>query len=514
MYKAVFDELRLSVRDANGEVKDASDMIFEVGKALKNIDDQGTRMALASRLAIDRTMVTTLTSDTESLSKMYDDFAAASQVDLQKAAAASSDLMDEFGRFGKLSKMVMQSVMTEFIIKMRDGLLRLRKWIMEHADTVRKVITSILNVVERMGNAINAIFYRIGKIFGPVIDWWNSLDESVKKAITGIGLFAVAWKKFNAGFLLTPIGRFIALLTALFLLYDDFMGYLEGKETAIDWGPWADTLLKIGAAAKEVFTEIRKWIEVLLPYIVEWGKYVLVAWVAFKSLKGAIGIVNGIKTAVLGTKAALGLLAKENWILLLVGAIAAIAMNWDKVSDAVARFGAGVRKFIQPAIDAINDLIAPLKEAWDWFAKMTGLGGGEDGKAPKDGRSPEERRMAGVAAARLRYTDAYGNVDERAVSRFLAAQEIAATAGPESSVKYFDVENPVPLSEPTRAGMTQNSNTVDNRKTNSDNKTEVKVTVYEAANAQETAEAVENAVTRYTQTPIKPGLFMAGAHAF
>jgi len=49
----------------------------------------------------------------------------------------------------------------------------------------------------------------------------------------------LAWKVFNMGFLLTPLGAILGLGVAVLALYDDFMTWKEGGDSLIDWEKWA-----------------------------------------------------------------------------------------------------------------------------------------------------------------------------------------------------------------------------------------------------------------------------------
>jgi hypothetical protein len=254
-----FDMLGVKIKDSNGKIKDSTVLFYEVSDALKKLD-KSQQLAYGRKFRLDPTIITTMTSDIAALQAQYDSFAAAAGVDLETAAQASSDLMDEIGKFGKLSQMVMRSVMTGFILKLKDSFIALRKWLLEHADTVKKTIQKILSFIERMANALGSTFARFGMIFSRLSDWWGTLDEKTQKLILSVLGLAAAFKLFNLQWLMSPIGMVVAALTALFLIWDDLMTYMEGGETLIDWGPWMDDIQEAAATLQVIWDKLKEFV--------------------------------------------------------------------------------------------------------------------------------------------------------------------------------------------------------------------------------------------------------------
>ncbi|MDR1979777.1 MAG: hypothetical protein LBQ42_13660 [Synergistaceae bacterium] len=253
-----FDKLGIKIKDSNGKIKSSTALFYEVGDALKKMD-KAQQLAYARKFRLDPTIVTTMTSDISALKDEYDAFANAAGVDLATAAQASSDLMDEIGKFGKLSQMIMRSVMTGFILKMKESFIALRKWFLEHADTVKKTIQTVMSFIERMSNFMSSTFSRFGMIFSRLADWWETLDDDTQKLILSVVGLAAAFKLLNLGWLLTPIGLVVGAITALFLLWDDLMTYLEGGESLIDWGPWVDDIMAAAAVVQELWDKLKEF---------------------------------------------------------------------------------------------------------------------------------------------------------------------------------------------------------------------------------------------------------------
>jgi hypothetical protein len=193
--------------------------------------------------------------------------------------------------------MIMRSVMTGFIIKMKEGFIALRKWLIEHADTVKKVIQTVLSFIERMSNFISSTFSRFGMIFSRLVDWWNTLDDSTQKLILSVIGLAAAFKLLNLGWLLSPIGAVVAAVAGLFLIWDDLMTYLEGGESLIDWGPWVDDIMVAAAVVQELWDKLKEfaaWVWERLDFTEIWeGIKTQLAGVR-EAFLGAFGILKGL----------------------------------------------------------------------------------------------------------------------------------------------------------------------------------------------------------------------------
>lgn len=237
----VFKKLGVQWKNSNGEIKDSATLLYEVGAAMKGLS-KADQLALGSKLGIDQTMINTITGDMGTLIAEYELFAKVSGVSLEEAAQASSDLMDEMGKMKTFSTMLMRSIMSEFIVKMKNGLRDLRQWAVDNADRIKKVVQTILAILTKAGDTISSLFARVGVIMRKVMDWWDELSDSSKNAIGAIVGLTTAFYLLNKTMLLNPVGILIASLAALFALYDDFKTFTEGGDSLIDWGPYVDQI--------------------------------------------------------------------------------------------------------------------------------------------------------------------------------------------------------------------------------------------------------------------------------
>lgn len=290
-----FKRAGIDIKDSNGKIKDSTTLLYEAGAAMSKLS-KTEQLSLAQKLGIDTTMIGTITGDLSNLAKEYETFSRIAGGSLEDAAQASSDLMDEVGKMKTFSTMLTRSIMTEFIFKLKDGLINLRGWMLENADKIKKVIQAILSALQRAGAAISSIFRRMGILLQKAIDWWESLGDVSKDAIAVLGGLVAAIWAVNKAFSLGPIGLFITALTALFILYDDFATFVEGGESLFNWGPYVDNINEVLDAISALWAEVIKFVT----WMAENTDFSFIFDSAKQVLKGVVDIFKGIGQALRG----------------------------------------------------------------------------------------------------------------------------------------------------------------------------------------------------------------------
>ena len=233
-------------------IKNSAQALQDVAAKMQNMN-AAQRQAYAKQLGIDPKFIKTLTNNLGELTDEYRQFYAVTGMDAEKAAQESKGFIDEVNRLTAMGQLVAKSLALSFMGKARQVVEAFRKFIAENFDTIKKVLETIVSIILRVADVINSVFYRVIKIIAGVVQWFSELDDGTQKLIIGAGLLLAAWKLLNAGFLATPLGMVIAALTTLFLLVDDYLTYMEGGESLIDWGPWVDVIEDIISLVKTLF---------------------------------------------------------------------------------------------------------------------------------------------------------------------------------------------------------------------------------------------------------------------
>lgn len=143
-----------------------------------------------------------------------------------------------------------ESLAVKLMPKVRAGLDRmgkvfeeLRHTLQENGKKIVEAISPILNVILRVGESFVTFVARtigvVGNLIGRVVGAFMAMNEASNGWIGYLAIALAAWKAFNLGFLLTPIGAILGLSVAILALYDDFMTWKEGGDSLIDWSKWA-----------------------------------------------------------------------------------------------------------------------------------------------------------------------------------------------------------------------------------------------------------------------------------
>ncbi len=405
--KKWFDELGVSVRDSSGAMKSSTQLLEEIGTAMKGLS-QTEKIAIASKLGIDSTLVNTITGDLQTLGAEYAAFADMSGVKLEELAQASSDLMDEVGKVKTMGSMIMRSVQSEFIFKMRDNLIALRGWIMEHADAIKKTITAVLNVVTRIGETITQLFFKVGKSINQMITWWDNLDTESKNVIIALGGITVAFNILNKAMKANPIYLVIAALTTLYMLWDDFKTFVEGGESYFDWGPWVDDITKVTDLMKSLITTISTELSAAISGLIGWwnsldeetkgtietiGEFLVTWGLVAAAITTAVTVFTSIKNALISAKAAmlaLNLAMAANPIGIIITAVSALVAG---VILAYEKF-----EWFRDMIDSVGNA---AKNAWNWVMNLLGLSEDEDENAPSQTAQNTPNFVPGISDASL-----------------------------------------------------------------------------------------------------------------
>lgn len=203
------------------------------------------------------------------------------------------------------------------------------KWFVENNDFVKSILNGFSKVLSFLFEVAGAI----NSVIESAIGW-----KSIIIALGGLMLWLS--RRMLLAFATNPITLAVGAVTALFLLIDDFMTYLEGGETALGdfWKPFADG-----------WRSIKPWIDKAK----EWVKSFANGWDdaldVIKPLKGVLSIVWSAVENIYGS---FSRLLKQ-----IFGASSAVddfGNNGESVGSALA----SIFNFIAQTIEGLSSAIA------------------------------------------------------------------------------------------------------------------------------------------------------------
>lgn len=368
----IFEKLGFSAKDAQGNVKGASEMLGEIADRMKSMG-ASEKMALASKLHIDPSLIPLLSKGSKAF------------LDLKESAEAANPLTEE------------QYKQADEIVKLWNkataGVAGYTKLLAAKLFPVMKNILTAYNdwvssVKKGGGGAIASAFKLASSLVETLWDWVVRLVSGLKSAYDWITQFkVVTWAAgaaiaaiiaYQAGVFFTTLGGAIAtaaralftfnaaaalpviliggIVIAIGLLVDELVNFYEGNETIIGqlndeypgaiYGAWA-ALVALG------------------------GAFIALKWKAISSMLETMAIMAMYAAEWIAAHAAMavGALVAYWPILLIIAAIAAAVgavwylwENWSKVSAMLGEAWDTVKTALSNAFENVMAVFDAAKQ--------------------------------------------------------------------------------------------------------------------------------------------------------
>lgn len=249
--------LGIQTRDANGNLRDTAELVTLVGDKLAKMPYYRANQ-YAQILGIDEATLLAMRRGVSGFTADYQSMLQATGFDSQKAAEQSNKFMTQMTGLTSLFGIMRDKIGANLAGGLAGNLENFRKNILLNFPKIEGVITAVLKKVLSLADSIMTLVYRGIQGFGSLMKWWDGLDDKTKLLIKSFGGLLVAWRILNSAFIKSPIGMLTALVVALLLLYDDYLGWKEGADSLIDWSKWQPDVEKAIAAIKDIISFLDK----------------------------------------------------------------------------------------------------------------------------------------------------------------------------------------------------------------------------------------------------------------
>ena len=236
-----FEQYGLSAKKANGDVKTSSEILGEISDKMKAMGEQ-EQIAMLAKLGIDGSMIQTLRLGNDELKEQI---ALASALTLGVGNAENAEtaaaFKDALTQVSQVFKAIGEYVSLRVAPSIQRLAERFTKWFTENNEFIKATLNGfgkILSFLFELAAAIdNVIEYTVG---------W----KTVLIALGGVLLWLS--RRILLAFMSNPLTQWIAIFSVIFLLFDDFITYLEGGETALGefWKPFKSALLWVKSTWK------------------------------------------------------------------------------------------------------------------------------------------------------------------------------------------------------------------------------------------------------------------------
>lgn len=353
-----FEQYGLSAKKANGEIKSSSELFGEISEKMQQMSNQ-EQIAMLSKLGIDGSMIQMLRLGNDELAEQI---ALAEALTLGVGNAENAETAAAFKDALTQVSQVFTAIGEYVSLRVAPSIQRLAesftKWFVENNDFIKSILNGFSKVLSFLFEVAGAI----NNVIESTIGW-----KSVIIALGGLMLWLS--RRMLLAFATNPITLAVGAVTALFLLIDDFMTYLEGGETALGdfWKPFADgwksIKLWIDKAKVWVKNFADGWSDAL--DIIKPLKGVLsIVWSAIESIYGSF---SRLLKQIFGTTSAVDEFGNngESVGSALASVFNFIAQTLEGLSGVIAVVAAALSSSFEAAISAVIGLFKMLGAVWD-----------------------------------------------------------------------------------------------------------------------------------------------------
>lgn len=329
-----FEQYGLSAKKANGEIKSSSELFGEISEKMQQMSNQ-EQIAMLSKLGIDGSMIQMLRLGNDELAEQI---ALAEALTLGVGNAENAETAAAFKDALTQVSQVFTAIGEYVSLRVAPSIQRLAesftKWFVENNDFIKSILNGFSKVLSFLFEVAGAI----NNVIESTIGW-----KSVIVALGGLMLWLS--RRMLLAFATNPITLAVGAVTALFLLIDDFMTYLEGGETALGdfWKPFADGWRSI----KPLLDKAKEWVK---SFANGWDD----ALDVIKPLKGVLDIIWSAIESIYGS---FSRLLKQ--IFSTTSAVDEFGNNGESVGSALA----SVFNFIAQTLEGLSGVIAVVATA-------------------------------------------------------------------------------------------------------------------------------------------------------
>ncbi|CDL79915.1 hypothetical protein [Xenorhabdus cabanillasii] len=288
----------IQTRDTNGQLRDTASLVALVGERLAGMPSYRANM-YANMLGIDENTMLAMRRGMGGYASDYRYVIKQLGYDPAIAAKHANNFMTQFSRLKMVTGEAKNKIGGELARVLTPSIEKFTKVILDNWPTIEKVIMSVVKAILTMSEILGQLVFRGAQGIQDLIGWWQQLDKGSQELIKMFGLVAAAWWALNTKFLTSPIGIITTLLAALFLLYDDYQGWKEGKNSFVDWSKWEGPLKQLGEGLKQ----IKDWVLQIKDAVggwenVFWGFAIFLGTKWLKKVLGVLGVFSAAASKV------------------------------------------------------------------------------------------------------------------------------------------------------------------------------------------------------------------------
>lgn len=262
----------ISTRDENGNLKDTTRLIDELGAKFAQMDE-GRAQALGKLLHMTPAVIGALRSGMMEYGREFDAALGSMTPTFDEAVKAAQRLHSAQSRLQRIMALLWQGIASRFfepfakafdtirtaIITNQAALVRFGAAVLQPLALALSGVAESVSVVSNALSVLTSAFDALGPVAQSAVQtllWGAVAYLLVLKRITVAQITAA---------LTNPFVRIGAVIAGVLLLLDDFAVYMRGGKSYINWGPVADFVKKV----RDFGAEVVDWFKALPDKITE-----------------------------------------------------------------------------------------------------------------------------------------------------------------------------------------------------------------------------------------------------
>lgn len=235
--ESFLNSMGVVTRDANNQLLQTTQIMSNLGRAMRNMP-LPTANYIGNFLGIDYKQILAMRQGLEEYEAQYRQMSVAARINTVQAAKDSNFLMTEIRTLGAAFDILGDKVTANLARRGGETIRSFRRFVVDHFDQIAGTIERVIEGVSFFLEALAQIGTRGVNALRDVVTWFKDLDVETKRMILTVGGLTAAWYLLSTAFAASPVGRVIALGTAIMLLYDDYKTWKENGTSLIDWAKW------------------------------------------------------------------------------------------------------------------------------------------------------------------------------------------------------------------------------------------------------------------------------------
>ncbi len=255
--RKIFENLGISITDASGNVRTATDLMGEVGAKIRDLS-RTEQLAVLDKLGFKHSMLNAVTGDLQALGAEFDKLQSAAGLNITKTANAASDFKNMMFRLNYAFGTFKDTLMAEVLAPMADTAFSVTKRLTEFMQVALKAMRpffkNVANIIGALVKIFGRVFVGITNLIYNIVKPFKWFFGQMPPWIKVIGGLTLAFYALSAAFAASPVGVVVALAAAIAALVDDFLVWKEGGQSFLDWSAW-EPAITAACAAVESFTQ-------------------------------------------------------------------------------------------------------------------------------------------------------------------------------------------------------------------------------------------------------------------